>query len=148
MGSLEGELWIFLGNFRKIEGSVAFRQSICVHTGGKRDFHGANCHFTEDNEIAHFDFDLCSYSWRAYDLAIYRWSTGRADHLWQAFPEGYQSVRPLSPTEREAVPTFVVMRQIWLMGSHTTYPDARSWLRQNHWDRMFERLEECLQCTL
>ena len=43
------------------------------------DFHGWNLHFTENNELTLFDFDLCGYGWRAFDLAVYRWSEGKKD---------------------------------------------------------------------
>jgi Ser/Thr protein kinase RdoA (MazF antagonist) len=34
----------------------------------------------------------------------------------ETFLEGYQSVRALSQTELEALPSFVILRQIWLLG--------------------------------
>src|SRR5690606_25087647 len=60
------------------------------------DFHGSNQHFTKDNRLGLFDFDLCSYGWRAYDIAVFRWSRGRSAELWQGFLRGYESLRPLS----------------------------------------------------
>jgi Ser/Thr protein kinase RdoA (MazF antagonist) len=111
------------------------------------DFHGGNHHFTKDNRIAHFDFELCSYGWRAYDIAIFRWARGRFNSLWQGFLKGYESVRPLSAAEREAIPTFVILRQVWLMGSHTTYPTAIGQIRRNHWDDMLTKLETYVSGT-
>jgi Ser/Thr protein kinase RdoA (MazF antagonist) len=106
------------------------------------DFHGGNHYFTEENRVTHFDLDLCGYGWRAYDLAIFRWAGGGPDELWQPFLDGYQSVRPLSETEMEMIPTFVQLRQIWLMGSHTTYAEADSWLTGGDWDRKFTSLRK------
>jgi Ser/Thr protein kinase RdoA (MazF antagonist) len=106
------------------------------------DFHGSNHHFTEDNRLTHFDFDLCSYSWRAYDIAIFRWAAGRSDELWAPFLQGYQSVRKLSEAELDLIPTFVQCRRIWIMGSHTTYPEANLWIDDAYWDRYLAALRE------
>lgn len=102
------------------------------------DFHGYNQHFTDNNEITHFDFDLCGYGWRAYDLAIFRWSRGSDQQLWEAFLKGYESVRPLNPLELEAISAFIVIRHIWLMGSYPTYPDAV--LNGAYWRDSFQEL--------
>ncbi|WP_429842749.1 hypothetical protein [Brevibacillus sp. FIR094] len=33
-----------------------------------------NTNFCDDNTYTHFDFDLCGYGWRAYDLAAFKLS--------------------------------------------------------------------------
>ncbi len=110
------------------------------------DFHGGNHHFTEDGQLTHFDFDLCAYSWRAYDLAIFLWSAGSQDPAkWAGFLDGYTSVRPLSERERSLLPAMVALRHIWWMGSHTMYPSAPGWLGRNSWDYKFNRLKELEQ---
>ncbi len=106
------------------------------------DFHGNNHHFTEANQITHFDFDLCGYGWRAYDLAIFRWAAGSKEAIWQGFLQGYEALRPLSERERTLIPIFTQLRHIWWMGSHTTYPSSPSWLNEGNWDRKFTRLRE------
>lgn len=68
------------------------------------DVYWANLHFDEHRNITIFDFDLCGYGWRAYDLAYYytRVPAGvRAGAL-----EEYESVRPLADTERGMLTTF------------------------------------------
>ncbi|MFO1259100.1 MAG: phosphotransferase [Gammaproteobacteria bacterium] len=35
------------------------------------DFHGFNQHFDKQDKPTLFDFDLCGYGWRAYDLAVF-----------------------------------------------------------------------------
>lgn len=105
------------------------------------DFHGWNLHFTEDNQLTLFDFDLCGYGWRAFDLAVFRWSDAGKDPNWAAFLDGYQSRRPLNLAEVEAIPLFVDIRQIWMMGSHTTYPWATRWsLNDQYWEHMISKL--------
>lgn len=58
--------------------------------------------------------------------------------MWHAFDEGYRSVRSLSPAGEAAVPIFVAIRHIWLMGEYATKVDEwgsenlpSAWLR-NH----------------
>lgn len=37
------------------------------------DLHGnTNAAFAENGELTHYDFDLCGYGWRAYDIAEFR----------------------------------------------------------------------------
>lgn len=111
------------------------------------DFHGWNQHFNDRNEVTHFDFDLCGYGWRAYDVAVFRWCRGKDDGLWEAFLKGYNTIRLLSSRELDTIPLFVIIRQIWLMGAHTTYPDADARLDKDYWDNRFRELryfaEQC-----
>ncbi|MFF0829756.1 phosphotransferase [Brevibacillus sp. NPDC003359] len=69
-----------------------------------------NTNFCEDNTYTHFDFDLCGYGWRAYDLAAFKLSQilieeddELVESLWNAFLKGYTEVRPLSENDRAAV---------------------------------------------
>lgn len=105
------------------------------------DFHGDNHHFAQDDEITHFDFDLCSYGWRAYDLAVFRSVRGKSQQIWHNALSGYQSIRALSPNEMKAIPTFVLIRHIWVMGSVTTYKEAPKLLESGLWDQWFETLK-------
>lgn len=83
-----------------------------------------NISFREDMTYTHYDFDLCGYSWRAYDLAAFKLTRllleeddqELVDQLWDAFLQGYTSVRPLSDNDKEAVSVMVGIRQLWLMG--------------------------------
>jgi Ser/Thr protein kinase RdoA (MazF antagonist) len=46
-------------------------------------------------------------------------SFGRKLHaMWDAFVEGYQTVRPIAAADFEAAHTFVIVRHIWLMGEY------------------------------
>lgn len=86
------------------------------------DTGGYNTHVDERGSATHFDFDFCGYGWRAYDVAVFRWSRHRicdattAERHWQWFADEYESVRPLTPEEHRAIPYFVVCRSLWLTG--------------------------------
>ena len=108
------------------------------------DFQGSNHHFTEENELTHFDFDLCGYGWRAYDVAVFRWGRGAKQEIWSGFLEGYEAVRPLSDRDKTLIPVFVQLRHIWLMGSHTTSPLLAAWLDAD-WDGSFNHLRKMNQ---
>jgi Ser/Thr protein kinase RdoA (MazF antagonist) len=67
------------------------------------------------------DFDCVGYSWRAYELAVFRWSTGRpqyfggleparAQAIWEAFLEGY---RTLMEVDTALMGDLVAIRHIW-----------------------------------
>lgn len=87
------------------------------------DLHGnTNVAFTADGKLIHYDFDICGYGWRAYDIAEFRLvreihsghDKDEVERLWEAFLQGYNQVQPLAGRDIELVPTFVVIRQLWL----------------------------------
>ena len=87
------------------------------------DLHPGNVRFDAGWEPTVFDFDCYGPGWRAYDLAVFLWnsylerrSKAWRSLRWNAFLRGYREVRPMSAGEIEAVPLFLVARQIWLMG--------------------------------
>jgi Ser/Thr protein kinase RdoA (MazF antagonist) len=88
------------------------------------DCHGLNARILPDgphrSRAIFFDFDDGGFGYLAYDLAVHLWaqvSFGRRRHaMWHAFVEGYRSVRPIAPADFAAVPIFVAIRHIWLMG--------------------------------
>ena len=91
------------------------------------DFHPYNTHFTDNNQPAFFNFDLCGYGWRAYDIAVFILNAKlmeRASRLSEAFFAGYYSVRPLSQNEHEAVAPFLTLRRIWLTGTFSIVEGA------------------------
>lgn len=82
-----------------------------------------NTNFCEDNTYTHFDFDLCGYGWRAYDLAAFKLSRilieeddELVESLWNAFLKGYTEVHPLSENDQAAASLMTGIRQLWLMG--------------------------------
>jgi homoserine kinase type II len=70
-----------------------------------------NIHFTDDDQITIFDFDLCAYGWRAYDLAYYY--TRIPEHLRASAIDGYQSIRLLTQAEHDMLPTLGRAAWIW-----------------------------------
>jgi Ser/Thr protein kinase RdoA (MazF antagonist) len=75
------------------------------------------------------DFDCSGYGWRSYDVAISLWAQGfefsrsaNANRMqrWSAFLDGYQTIRRLSSNELQAVNLFVPLRQIWMLGVHSS----------------------------
>lgn len=82
------------------------------------DFHYISTHF-DGGEPTFFNFDLCGYGWRAYDIAAFLSNTNllqTSEGLSEAFFAGYYSVRPLTREEHAAVSPFLTLRRIWRMG--------------------------------
>ena len=113
------------------------------------DFHGGNHFCDKHGRITLFDFDLCGYGWRMYDIAVFKWALfnicKRAPKLknrallWESFLKGYESHIPISQEQARMISVFVQVRQIWLMGSETTYQDKI--LDKGYWDKMFQGLK-------
>lgn len=106
------------------------------------DTHSGNKIVAPDGRVVLIDLDICGWGWRAYDAAIFLWSAkSGTDHesRWPPFLRGYESVRPLLPEERTAIPWLVLARQVWLMGGHTVFAESngRNWLGRDYWDRQF-----------
>ena len=76
-----------------------------------------NCHVTSDGALGFFDFDLCGFGWRTYDIAYCMRHTGPlgdpwADGIRSAVLAGYDSVRPLSDAEYRMLP--VLGQAAWI----------------------------------
>jgi len=82
------------------------------------DFHGGNAHVDSKGMLRVYDFDCCGPGWRAYDLAVCLWGGGASEIAWTAFCQGYEEIHPLPKSTRQAIPWFVVARQLWLIGLH------------------------------
>jgi Ser/Thr protein kinase RdoA (MazF antagonist) len=95
------------------------------------DFRPANLHLdTATGHVTAFDFELGGRGFRAYDIAymqtilhpVVRNLLWRAPTLeghertWAAFLQGYGGRRPLRPAEVEAIPLFVAIRPLQVMG--------------------------------
>lgn len=113
------------------------------------DLHGGNAHATEE-QLTFFDFDGCGPGWRAYDIAVFLWSREEShqdEKLWEVFLAGYMQHRTLQPVDLAAVPVFVAIRQIWLLGLHTANaPDwGYSMLNDFYFDVSMNILKECVE---
>jgi len=91
------------------------------------DLHGYNAHIHE-NKIAHFDFDLCGFGWRSYDLSVFKFTLDlsgdnedKKAEQWAAFLNGYQNYKHLNENELKAIPIFVGVRRLWLMSLSLEY---------------------------
>lgn len=90
------------------------------------DCHGLNARIAtagpRAGQAVFFDFDDGGFGYLAYDLAVHLWaqvSFGRRRHaVWRAFRAGYGSVRTVAAPDEAAVPWFVPVRHIWLMGEY------------------------------
>ncbi len=75
------------------------------------DVHGGNLHLADDGSITLFDFDLCAYGWRAYDVAYYYTRIPASVRRYAL--DGYTSIRSLSDTEHDLLPTFGRAAWVW-----------------------------------
>ena len=91
------------------------------------DLHKSNVLMNEEGGLTIIDWDCLGYGWRAYELAVLRWSIGPAvgpegigtdetTVVWNGYLRGYQALRPLTAEEQAALPYFVAVRQIRVWG--------------------------------
>ena len=81
------------------------------------DLYGGNAHKHLDN-IEFFDFDFCGFGWRSYDISVFRWgcrSRNQEDKLWNAYIDGYKSIRKISDLDLEWTTYFLIIRDLWAM---------------------------------
>jgi Ser/Thr protein kinase RdoA (MazF antagonist) len=111
---------------QRLAGTVSGMGDALTQTRCHGDCHGLNARIAIDGPKAGqailFDFDDSGFGYLAYDLAVHLWaqlSFGRTRYpMWHAFGEGYRSVRPLRRADEAALPAFVAIRHIWLMGEY------------------------------
>jgi Ser/Thr protein kinase RdoA (MazF antagonist) len=83
-------------------------------------------------EVTLIDFDCCGMGWRVYDLATYIWVQivngpeldWSKQAVFRALLDGYESIRPLSTAEYEALPVFAALRQLFLFGGAIKHAPA------------------------
>ena len=80
-----------------------------------------NIHYHPDMGMKIFDFDLCGYGWRAFDLALVKLQFD--DHHWDTFVDAYDSVRPMSVAESESIGDFVRVWPMWHIGDLLRNPN-------------------------
>ena len=116
------------------------------------DCHGGNNVMTDGPDGARvasfFDFDDAGPGWLAYELCVYlsallpRKADSPLDagalERWGRYLAGYRSVRPIAPADFDAIATFVVVRQLWLLGEYAsrlavwgTQALPTKWLREH-----------------
>lgn len=76
-----------------------------------------NLHVAEDGRIVFYDFDDGGPGWRAHEFyGVYQFQREAQNGVWDAYLDGYLTVRGLSANDLRAVPSFVVADQVWSMG--------------------------------
>ena len=121
------------------------------------DVHSGNVFFAGDKPTL-FDFDCMGYGWRAYDICVYAWNETFLDEnyiegsVWKKYLEGYESVRPLLAEEKETIPAFAALRQLWLMGLHADVMDRNAgccWYQDDYFDSQIKMFRLWLdRCSL
>ena len=121
------------------------------------DVHSGNVFFAGDKPTL-FDLDCMGYGWRAYDICVYAWNETFLDEnyiegsVWKKYLEGYESVRPLSAEEKETIPAFAALRQLWLMGLHADVMDRNAgccWYQDDYFDSQIKMFRLWLdRCSL
>lgn len=119
------------------------------------DLHKANLLMVPDGQLTIIDWDCMGYGWRAYDVAVLRWSIGpavgpegigepRLSQVWHSYLENYERLRPLSDVEHASIPYFVAMRHIRVLGWEIGNCLAGRWglgiLTDGYWDDRILRL--------
>ena len=114
------------------------------------DLHKSNLLCTADGGLTVIDFDCAGYGWRAYDLAVFRWSVARpewmggleparAEAVWGAFIGAYSHLRSISTVEQEAIDMFVLIRHLWWLAIDLrkirSGLEPGRWLNDDYWDR-------------
>ncbi|MFI5011059.1 MAG: phosphotransferase enzyme family protein [Hyphomicrobiales bacterium] len=114
------------------------------------DFHGGNANLS-DESFTFYDFDCCGWGYRAYDIAIFPWAfalTGaepsRIDRMGRSFLSGYSSRQALACEDVVAIPEFVSIRQVWLMGLQIGLAErfGSGWLTDRYFDRQLQVLRD------
>ncbi|MBZ0298366.1 MAG: phosphotransferase, partial [Anaerolineae bacterium] len=93
------------------------------------DAMSGNAFYGDDGTVTLIDFDYGGIGWRVYDLATYLWVlivdgpelNWSQQPVFRALLAGYQSVRPLTAVEFEALPVFAALRQLFLFGAAIKY---------------------------
>lgn len=87
------------------------------------DLHGGNAS-GDPAAVTIYDFDCGGPGWRAYDLAVLRWSIATSSNYydvsgqWESVLDGYTTERSLADADLEATVPFAVVRQLFFFGIH------------------------------
>jgi Ser/Thr protein kinase RdoA (MazF antagonist) len=130
---------------RRIQGMADLEIGFC-----HGDFHGRNA-CEEKGAFTFYDFDCCGWGYRAYDLAVFPWAfavrqntTERIEAMGRAFLKGYLRRHTVGPADVDAMPAFVAIRQIWLLGLHIGSGDrfGWGWINDSYFDRQLKVLRD------
>lgn len=136
---------VLRGRIERVERLGGLTQGFC-----HGDLHGGNAG-TRDGVVTLYDFDCCGWGFRAYDLAVFPWAFAltesepdRIESLSRAFLVAYMRRRPLGEADIAAIPVFVAIRQIWLVGLHVALGDrfGWGWINDRYFDRQLKVLRQ------
>ncbi len=104
------------------------------------DLHGWNAGFAEDGTVTLYDFDCGGFGWRAYDVAVFRWSPinwEKQARLWPSFLRGYGERHRLPDADMETIPLFIGIRHLWYLGVHASNAQdfGWGWIDDRYYDR-------------
>lgn len=83
-----------------------------------RDFHPSNVHVDDDGRITLLDFDGAGEDFLMQDVQNFVWGNlfyGFSPSYGEAFEDGYQSVRPYTAVEKEAIEVFLMAKCLRLV---------------------------------
>lgn len=111
------------------------------------DPHSGNTHCRENNKMTLFDFDQCGYGWRAFDIGKFRQVSlqgGCSHKVRKAFLEGYETVAPLIPIERDSLRSLTVAAYIWAWAIHLNRAICFEYSRldKRYFTRRLEQLKQ------
>ncbi|HYE10777.1 MAG TPA: phosphotransferase [Patescibacteria group bacterium] len=121
------------------------------------DLHAGNVIFNQDNEPGIFDFELCCYGWRLYDLATFIWSIlprddyrneniELVDHCIKSFIDGYMMQRALSTEELDLLFNIVLLRHIWRQAERIEFEKAvLEWRSEQHFVIQMNRMKKWIE---
>lgn len=99
---------------------------------GHGDAHGQNNFVVDgphgERQAVFFDFDDAGPGYLAYELAVYAWAmhphtvdgvvSEKAQARWRHFLGAYREVGAVSEADLAAIPLFMAVRHIWLLGEY------------------------------
>lgn len=112
------------------------------------DLHWGNARLPDDRKtLTLFDFDCCGLGWRAYDLAVFRWAVRlrkKEQEQWPSFLRGYRAERNIHERDIQAIPYFVALRHVWLLGLHAANRQdfGMGWMNDAYFDEAITFLRE------
>lgn len=112
------------------------------------DLHWGNAHIQDKTDtLTLFDFDCCGVGWRAYDIAVFRWGARirkKERKQWTAFLRGYRDERNIHERDIQAIPYFVALRHLWLLGLHAESRQdlGIGWMNDAYFDEAIKFLRE------
>ncbi|MFD2137758.1 phosphotransferase enzyme family protein [Novosphingobium resinovorum] len=104
-----------------------------------RDFHPSNVHVAEDGQITLLDFDAAGEDFLMQDVQNFVWGNlfyGFDPKIGEAFEAGYESVRPFTPEEKDAIEVFLMAKCLRLVAgmAHSSTAVGRGTLRFRNLD--------------